>query len=281
MVGRGFGLALAGLLTAALPVTGQGRSAIVGVVVAAEGGPIAGARVTITFPSGHDTVLVADGRGRFALRHIAPGRYWVIARWDGSVSPRFPVNLADRERFEAEFTVRAEAPVMGPTEGATLLPEVETTGKMNEGVRSVFEERMATGLGVYLTEEEIARRESAGLNDLLRNVNGVRINCTGRDGCYPVTLRAPPGCMPSYYIDDMLTDHRHVAMLRSTELRGVEIYQGLSQIPPELVRDRARARCGVIAVWTRRGYLPDPRTPDPRDPVPPVRDTVPPAVPPR
>jgi hypothetical protein len=239
-------------------VSAQTRSEIVGVVVNDSLTPRAGARVTITRPDGTDTLLLTDAKGRFALRRLSAGRYRVVASHRGASSPVLPIDLRAGERFEAEFTVLAVAPDLAGADSVAVLPELET--RAVSGRASTFEMRMATGLGTYLTQDEIERRESAGLNDVLRNVLGVRINC-GRDGCFPVMARAQPGCVPDYFIDDMRADARMMANLRSTELHGIEIYQGLSQLPPELARDRARARCGVIAVWTRRGPEPNPKPP--------------------
>ncbi|HEX9166833.1 MAG TPA: carboxypeptidase-like regulatory domain-containing protein [Gemmatimonadales bacterium] len=251
------GLAL--MLLSARPLAAQARSEIVGTVVSDSGMvPLAGARVTITRPSGADTVLVADARGKFTLRRLSAGQYWVVASYRGIASPMLAIELRAGERFEAEFTVRQEAPDLGRPDSVAVLPDLEA--RAVSGRASTFEQRMATGLGIYLTQDQIERRESAGLNDVLRNVQGVRINC-GRDGCFPVIARAQPGCVPDYYIDDMRADARMIENLRSTELRGIEIYQGLSQLPPELARDRSRARCGVIAVWTRRGPEPPPKPP--------------------
>jgi hypothetical protein len=36
-----------------------------------------------------------------------------------------------------------------------------------------------------------------------------------------------------------------------TILEGIEIYRGASTIPPEFISPESR--CGVIALWTRRG----------------------------
>lgn len=252
-------LGLLALASPPRPLSAQSRSEIIGTVLSDSGAvPVPGARVTITLPSGRDTVLTADAKGKFVIKRLPAGRYWVVTEWQGVRSPILAIDLRSGERFEAEFTVRGDAPDLSKPDSVAILPELET--RAVSGRASTFEQRMATGLGIYLTQDEIERRESAGLNDILRSVQAVRINC-GREGCFPVIARAQPGCVPSYFIDEMMADARMMANLRSTEIRGIEIYQGLSQLPPELARDRARARCGVIAVWTRRGPEAPPNPP--------------------
>jgi len=252
-----------GLLSAGAtaPLAGQGRSVLTGVVISDSAGvPLPGANIRIRWASGRDTVLVANGKGRFELRRLVAGRYWLTTEWQGIRSPLLAVDLREGERFEAEFTVRSAAPSLMAAEEATVLPDLETRAAPIR--TSTFEQRRLTGLGLYITQDEIERRESATLNELLRNAQGIRITC-GRDGCLPMLTRAPFGCAPAFYVDDMLADGRTATNIRATELHGIEIYEGVSQLPAELVRDRQRARCGVIAVWTRRGPEAPPATPKP------------------
>lgn len=254
------GIAVAGFAT---PLHGQGRGSISGTVVSDRGAaPVAGARVRISTPGGKDTVLVADQKGAFALRRLPAGRYWVVATWGRITSPSLAVDLRNGERFEAEFTVRQEATdLLEEAADAAVLPDLETSASRAaaEARMSTFDQRRTTGLGLYLTEADFQRRESATVNDILRNVSGVRINCS-RGQCVPVIARAPLGCTPAYFMDDMLVDAGVVANIRSTEIRGIEIYQGLSQLPPELGRELYRARCGAFVVWSKRGPEPRPRT---------------------
>lgn len=249
------------LLAGASPLAAQGRSALAGVVISDRAGaPLPGATIRIQRASGRDTTLVADAKGRFELRRLPAGSYWVTTQWQGITSPLLAIDLREGERFEAEFTVRAAAPELAAAESVTVLPDLESRAAP---VRtSTFEQRRLTGMGLYITQDQIERREAATLNDVLRNAQGVRITC-GREGCMPMLNRAPFGCAPAFYIDDMAADARTATNIRSTELHGIEIYEGLSQLPAELVRDRLRARCGVIAVWTRRGPEAPPRPPTP------------------
>lgn len=240
------------LLCPAPVALAQAGGQVVGTVVSGGGQPLPGARVTIRLPGGTDTTLLTDPRGRFRLERAAPGRYSIQAAWSGNQSARNVFDLAARERYEVEFTVGDPAPP--PDLEAQPLPDLSTEARPEaRRPRNTFESRMATGAGQYLTEQEIVDRNAGTLVDLLRTMRGVRIGCGGRDGCVARMSRAPAGCAPLYFIDDQEADPRATLGLRASDIRGVEVYLGLSQVPGELASDHVRARCGVVAVWTRRG----------------------------
>ena len=48
-------------------------------------------------------------------------------------------------------------------------------------------------------------------------------------------------------------DYRIDDMVLPSSVEGIEIYRGLSTVPPEFLNPDAE--CGVIAIWTRRGGL--------------------------
>ena len=58
-----------------------------------------------------------------------------------------------------------------------------------------------------------------------------------------------------------------------SDLDGIEVYTGLSEVPPELGRG---SQCGAVALWSR---TPPRATPKEKKPKPPVKpDTVPPLL---
>jgi hypothetical protein len=80
------------------------------------------------------------------------------------------------------------------------------------------------------------------------------------------TVYAPSGaaqgaCPVQIFVDGFLATRQGMAPIQDfvsidqlvspQSLEGMEVYRGLSSIPPEFLT--ANARCGVIALWTRRG----------------------------
>ncbi|MGE0441012.1 MAG: carboxypeptidase regulatory-like domain-containing protein [Gemmatimonadales bacterium] len=254
---RRIGFFLAACVGLAGPGTlaAQGKSVITGVVLSGpDGFALAGARVVITDPKGRDTTLLTDRQGGFELAKLAPGRYQIRAIWQNSASAPFAIDLARNEKFEAEFTVGGEQQRLDDPTGAQRLPDLITEDSVPaaEAAIGTFEQRMKSGLGQYLTRPDIEARGSASVTDLLRSMSGIRVSCRG-GRCLPYIQRAPPGCAPRFFIDDMPVDAVTAAMTRADELRGIEVYQGLAQVPGELAQDHQQARCGVIALWSRRG----------------------------
>jgi hypothetical protein len=95
------------------------------------------------------------------------------------------------------------------------------------------------------------------LGELLRTVRGVRVSC--RSGtCVPYMQRAPAGCAPLFILDEIEVEPFQAVRLVSQDIEGIEVYQGLSQMPVELASDLRQGRCGAVVVWTRRPGLKPP-----------------------
>lgn len=204
----------------------------------------------LALPAGGERSIATKADGRFEFHKLSPGSYSIWTVWQGIQSTRTTVDLRDRERFEVEFTVALDAAV---------LPDVTTEARGPKARPRVFEERMATDRGQYLTQDEIDERHALSLADLLRTMSGIRVTC-GRDGCIPRFQRSPPNCTPRFFLDEVAVDAATAAATLPSDIRGIEVYQGPAQVPLELVREYWHARCGVIVIWTRRG--PDPEPPE-------------------
>jgi hypothetical protein len=242
----------AGVAPAVLPAWGQQRSSIIVLVRnSTTSEPLAQAQVILTRSSGGDTTATTDSTGRHVFGRLPAGSYVIRATWKELVSPPATLQLADRERLEVEFAV-------GPRPEATQLPELAVEAE--RGPRPLmrgFDERREKADGQFLTREDLAHRTGVTLGELLRSLRGIRVSCRGGT-CVPYMQRAPQGCAPVFLLDDIEVEPMIAVRTISQDIEGVEVYQGLSQLPLELAGDRHQVRCGMIVVWTRRPGLPRP-----------------------
>ncbi len=129
------------------------------------------------------------------------------------------------------------------------------------GVRG-FTARAQSGIGYFLTEEQITRLQPVQMTDVLNAVPGLTVACGDPSvlgsGCRVQFERAraldPSGrersCPVQYFLDGSPVSAELVETLRPANVRGIEVYSGLSDVPPELRRG-PDTRCGVIAVWLK------------------------------
>lgn len=165
-----------------------------------------------------------------------------------------------REFFQVEIRLDPEAILLAPLEviAWSELPE----NALHQG----FQQRLETGLGIYITREEVERRNPMFVTDLLREVQGLAVTGSGI-GSRPVVEMARSvgkNCATQIWVDGFLLNRRTVTLagVRAADFRiddavspasveGIEIYRGLSTVPAEFLNPDAE--CGVIAIWTRRG----------------------------
>lgn len=254
--------ALVGALLPGQAPAQEGTGVIRGVFkVNGSGQPIEGARVTLV---GTTFLVLTDRRGEFEFPSLMPGRYVVRAAAIGFSTVTSPIDLKHRQTIDMEFLAEAEA---------VTLPELAVEETADHGPMDWLR-RKSEGRGRYLTRADLEKRQAATVPDALRMVPGVRIECRTAQVCYVRLARAPRGCNPAFFMDGIPSDPAIAYLTPVHEVEGIEVYSGPADTPPEL--ESAKARCGVVVIWTRSPPPPRPREKKPK--APPVPDSL--AIPP-
>lgn len=202
--------------------------------------PVAGAEV---FVVGRPEPAITDTAGRFRHRGLAIIAHTIEVRRIGYE----PVTL---ELFAVEDTA-VVYPLELPRLDVVILDSVLVTGAAVSYWHADFERRRSEGRGQFVTRDEIERRNAASVGDLLRTLNGLRMICNNHECAVRMTRT---NCRPAYVADGIPADAITVERMPVNDLFGVEVYD-LFEVPIQL--QRADLRCGVIAVWTRRGPPPN------------------------
>lgn len=204
--------------------------------------PIMGAEVAVV---GGPQPSTTDGGGRFRLTRLAPTRHTLQVRKIGYDAVAVTVTAAEDSTVDEVVELHR-----------SLVPRMDTiviadSARSPESYWHVdFERRRNAGRGQFVTRAEILQRNAASLADLLRSLNGLRVNCSPR-GCAVWMTRA--NCRPAYFADGFPVEATTVERMPVNDLFGVEVYDRF-EVPVGL--QRADLECGVIAVWTRRGPPP-------------------------
>jgi hypothetical protein len=113
-----------------------------------------------------------------------------------------------------------------------------------------FERHKRTGLGQYLTDEEIRSSNASNLQDATRGMRGVNLHCGGSEfgGCRIQMVRAPINCQPEYVVDGRV-DNVFGPLTPIRDIVALEIYTGAADVPGEFAGPKAG--CGVVVIWTR------------------------------
>jgi hypothetical protein len=172
-----------------------------------------------------------------------------------------------RTFFQVEVRLDPEAILLAPLE-VVAWSEVDRSPLLDN-----FRRRLRTGHGLYITRAQVERRNPMAVTDLLRDVPGVTVTGSG-SGLRPKVRTARSaqysalagGCDTQIFVDGFLMnprvpgrsggawqpiDFRIDEAVTPSSVEGIEIYRGLSEVPAEFLTPDAR--CGVIAIWTKRG----------------------------
>jgi hypothetical protein len=202
-----------------------------------------------------------DTDGNFILPRVMPGSFWLRATQVGYVRTKTPPwSIQSGEVITVTIRLDRQAVLLAPL-------EVTARSRMPSAVLASFHARLARRAGGTLfSRDDIIARNPSRITDLLEGVPGVQLqNAVGQAGRMVVMSRALPGlgggtigggsCPVQVYVDGVLatrgrSDVSPDELSIPTALEGVEVYRGLATVPPEFLTPEAR--CGVIALWTRR-----------------------------
>ncbi len=245
--------ALCAVVAAASGALAQKPAVLFGVVTNLNGVRIAGVELSLA-----NTTLrvVTNDSGEFLFDTPPTGRVRLTARRMGfrSEEKGFKIDAGESKKVDFEL------------EGVPAqLDSVLVLGRGGFGRMADFWNRRMIGVGAFITHADIDRRKPTRPSDLLRTVNGVRVDTDNGDG-RPVirmgrialgtrTLRnvqsLAADCRVTYYVDGHYVPPGtfHIDDMPTMALEAVEIFRGPAETPPAF-RQRDTA-CGVISVWTR------------------------------
>jgi hypothetical protein len=236
-----FGAAILPATSGSQALQGQ-ASIVVAFVTDTAGRPLEGAEVQVVGTSLRGNT---DGLGRVALLAVPAGKAVLRVRRIGFAEQTIPISVTpgtlDEGRYKllpvttklSDVTVRA----------SELKPErYAKTGRFDE-----FYRRRADGFGTFLTREDIDARAAQKSEDLVRMVPGIRIRYRGSTP-YIQFLRCET---VNVYIDGIRSHDgfRDFSSLSPLDIEAMEVYQGMSTVPPEFSPEPND--CGAIVVWTR------------------------------
>jgi len=267
-LGVGVQVALALALIAPGPGATQERPSVDGTIR----GQVVDARSEVGVPGALVQVLdssdrirrqaTADEEGRFVLVRLDPGSFRLRVSHSSFIQTETP-------RWWVEAGEVLTVSIRVDTEVIPLAPlEVTARARTHSPVLSGFYDRLDRGVtGTFITRDEIVERNPTRVTELLEFLPGVTLDhARGGNARTVVMARSLPGfgtppgargdhsCPVQIYVDGVLATRGGAAspdeLATPLELEGVEVYRGLGGVPAEFLTPEAR--CGVIALWTRR-----------------------------
>lgn len=217
------------------------EGAIAGAVRDSSGMAIAGAEVAVagTALLGH-----TDERGAFRLAPVPLGAATLRVRRLG-FHPAVMAVVVEEGAGEQVIVVLGQLP-------QDLAPVVVRAARRRElGPMAGFEERREQGFGRFITRADIEKRNPHQTTDLLRSIPGVNLTST-RNIRNAVRVRNSP-CAPIVWLDGMpLTAAEFdLDFLDPKLIEGIEVYSGVSTVPPQYMGTRGEGSCGAIVIWSK------------------------------
>ncbi len=192
--------------------------------------------------------VITDSLGNFLLADVAPGLLRLLVRVPGFPTKVVVLALASGESMSR--VIELDSTATGRTTPQNL-PVEATVAPRPPAPRYVdFERRRLNGRGQYLSREDLEKGGYSTLQDAMRGLRGVNVECGGGSGCAIRMARAPMRCSPEYIVDER-ADNFFGPNTPIRDLEGVEVYTGPSEVPGEFAG--RNAGCGVIVIWTRAG----------------------------
>lgn len=271
-------------LLAALVTVGAARSAAAQMIhgrLLQEGTlvPLANASVQLMDARGDELnrLVVTNEAGTFAMR-VEPGRYTLRIRRIGFTPLTTPViSLGPDEVFEGTYRV-SPATIRLATQRITAKRGLELG-------RDSYIRRKELGKGIFLTRTELAEKDQREFSYLLRGVDGIRVDATGKmtstEGwrcLYFMVNKVPVSSVPGGTPGSTMWPTLEDLVPTGHDVMAIEVYREFGEVPAEFRlnawpgsnsagqrvapssgamsrRTRNEDRpCGLVSVWTRASW---------------------------
>jgi hypothetical protein len=205
----------------------SGHGVLTGRVVRSDSGaPFVGAQVMVLGTG--DTAVTGDS-GQFTLRGLPSGSRTLEVRAFGWAPVLMPVEVSQRAPRQVTVPLATKAAVLKP---------VVVTATVNAALHTIgFDAREKSGVGHFLGPEDIAKRNTFEIADLLAGMPGLvrRYSANGNDYLAGTRTMGPCcGCV-NYILDGM--PYRELMLgdinsyLQPNQIAAVEVYQTSEQPP--------------------------------------------------
>lgn len=129
---------------------------------------------------------------------------------------------------------------------------ISATRRGNDRDLIAFQNRRRSGVGRYLTSEDVARRQPIVTSDLFRAMTGVRMEVEELERYLLVRGNVGEWCSPAIYLNGQhlrgITADEMDTWVYPKEIAGIEVYAGLG-VPAQY--QPGRTGCGSILIWTK------------------------------
>jgi hypothetical protein len=224
----------------------QGSATVAGTVVDVTSGAVVASADILQLGAGRR--VTSDSLGNFVFPNLPAGIVRFLVRARSFPSTLIAVALVKGESMSR--VIQLDSTDVGRT-AAQRLPAEAVVASRPPAPRYVdFERRRLTGRGQYLTREDLEKGRYGSLQDAMRTLRGVNVECGGGGGCAIRMSRAPMRCSPEYIVDERV-DNMFGPSTAIRDIEGVEVYTGPSDVPGEFAG--RNAGCGVIVIWTGAG----------------------------
>lgn len=220
--------------------------------------PVQTAEVALLDEAGAPVALaVTDSTGWFRMQARAAGMYTLEALGPGYETLTVDsVVLPEGEAITVELRLGPRPFELSPLEVVGRRPMI--SGPLRDYYYRVDQHRL-TGRGIVLTREDLTEKHGQSARGVLREQPFLKESSRGGPSRILLKRRGITDrfqgdyCEPDYFLDGQPVDALGVIAIPVSDLEGLEVYRGVSEVPPYFQRSDNAFRCGVILAWTRRG----------------------------
>jgi hypothetical protein len=212
-----------------------GTAGLTGMVRTAGGQPLPGAELRVIGAAG---TAMTDATGAFTLSGLPAGTQVVEVRRIGYVLGQVPVELrAGRAVYQAVTLTRFVS-----------LDSITIVARRSQYREFATRARRA-GVGRFLSQEELAKRNARELSDVVGTMPGFRVEGTGYFAKVVSARQASANllgaCETNIVIDGL--QHQDINLVYPEDVEALEAYSSSLTAPIQY-----EAQCGVVVIWTKR-----------------------------